>query len=79
MDELIGRLVGREVYGGREKMATEQLRNAVPYQPPTILDNLINRRVVLLEELNRIEAAIKIFETEPRVADALETITKALR
>jgi len=46
---------------------------------PTIKENLQSRRAVLLAELDRIEAALKIFETEPRTADALETIMKAMR
>lgn len=49
------------------------------YRPPSIKESLLQRRQVLRDELDRIDAALQIFETEPRVADALEIITKAIR
>ena len=49
------------------------------FESPSIRDSLLQRRDILREELNRIEAALALFESEPRTIDALETIMKAFR
>lgn len=53
--------------------------NAIRYEPPTLRQTLIERRDALRSDLDRVEQALSLFETEPRVTDAIEIIMKAMR
>ena len=64
---------GKQAEMGRGAM------NAVRYEPPTLKQTLIERRDTLLAELTKVEGALRLFESEPKVTDAIETIMKALR
>lgn len=60
-------------------MGAMNAMKAIPYEPPTLKQTLTDRRDVLLHELGKIEEALRLFESEPRVTDAIETIMKAMR